>query len=149
MTIDVEIFSKDININNSNCSLQLWDFGGQERFRFMLDIFVHGAQGALLLFDLTGNLMSFYKLEDWVKMVRKYNPTLPILLVGSKQDLEEYISISDEDAQTVKEKFDCIDFIKVSSKSGFNIENIFKNITEELINTKSFNQVGPKIESIY
>jgi GTP-binding nuclear protein Ran len=52
MTIGVEIFNKDHVIENGRiAALQLWDFGGQERFRFFLDNFVLGANGVFLMFD--------------------------------------------------------------------------------------------------
>ena len=33
MTIGVDFFTKEINFDNAHCLLQLWDLGGQERFR--------------------------------------------------------------------------------------------------------------------
>ena len=51
MTIGVEFFLKEVMIDGQQCALQLWDFGGQERFRFLLENYVLGAKGALLLFD--------------------------------------------------------------------------------------------------
>ncbi len=53
MTIGVEFFLKEMELDGNQCTLQLWDFGGQERFRFLLDSYVMGAKGALLMFDLT------------------------------------------------------------------------------------------------
>ncbi len=32
MTIGVEFFLKEVVIDGKQCTLQLWDFGGQERF---------------------------------------------------------------------------------------------------------------------
>ena len=66
--------------------MQLWDFGGQERFRFLLSKYVKGATGALLLHDLT-NPTSIENANEWVELVRKYNDNLPIILVGTKYDL--------------------------------------------------------------
>ena len=37
MTIGVEFFLKEVEIDSHYCTLQLWDFGGQERFRFLLE----------------------------------------------------------------------------------------------------------------
>ena len=64
MTIGVEFFIKELLIDSNQCSLQLWDFAGQEQFRFMLDAYVIGAKGALLMFDLT-RLMTLKNLEEW------------------------------------------------------------------------------------
>ena len=56
--------------------MQLWDFGGQERFRFLLSKYV----------DLT-NPTSIENANEWMELVRKYNDNLPIILVGTKYDL--------------------------------------------------------------
>ena len=53
MTIGVEFFVKTIIHEEQQYALQLWDFGGQERFRFMLQSYLIGAKGALLMVDLT------------------------------------------------------------------------------------------------
>ena len=38
MTVGVNILNKNVVIGDEiNCALQIWDFGGQERFRFFLD----------------------------------------------------------------------------------------------------------------
>jgi small GTP-binding protein len=36
MTIGVDILSKDVEIENFIVKLQIWDFAGEERFRFLL-----------------------------------------------------------------------------------------------------------------
>ncbi|MHA2330250.1 MAG: Rab family GTPase, partial [Candidatus Hodarchaeales archaeon] len=33
--------------------LQVWDFGGEKRFRFILPSYCHGAHGVIFTFDLT------------------------------------------------------------------------------------------------
>ena len=37
MTIGVEFFVKELEFEDFEAVLQLWDFGGQERFRFTLE----------------------------------------------------------------------------------------------------------------
>ena len=82
MTMGVEFFLKELNIDGQKVMLQLWDFGGQERFRFLLESYVIGARGALLMFDLT-RTMTLENIEQWVQIVRKEDPELPILFLGS------------------------------------------------------------------
>ena len=54
MTIGVEFFLKEIELDkNLTCHLQIFDIGGQERFRYMVKDYIPGARGALLLFDTT------------------------------------------------------------------------------------------------
>ena len=131
MTIGVEFFLKEIELDNKQCTLQLWDFGGQERFRFLLESYVLGAKGALLMFDLT-RLITLDNLEQWVKIVRRWDPSLPILFIGTKIDLDDEIMVKDDYAISFKEKFNLFDYYKISSKSGENVSEVFKVITRKI-----------------
>jgi len=119
----------------ANCSLQLWDLGGQERFRHLLENFVMGARAALLLFDMT-RMPVINEIIAWVNLVRMHDMNLPIILVGTKSDLEDLIAVNDEIALNIKQTFQMVDYIKTSSKSGMNVDIAFKSIIEFLM-TKS------------
>jgi len=136
-TVGVDFFIKEINFDDlgTNCSLQLWDLGGQERFRHLLENFVMGARAALLLFDMT-HMPLINEIIAWVNLVRIYDMNLPIILVGTKSDLEDAIAVDDETALHIKQTFHMVDYIKTSSKSGTNVDVAFKSIIEFLI-TKS------------
>ena len=67
-TVGVDFFIKQVIYENvGNCTLQLWDLGGQERFRHLLESFVMGAKGALLLFDLT-QMPKIDNILNWVNI---------------------------------------------------------------------------------
>ncbi|MHA1487682.1 MAG: roadblock/LC7 domain-containing protein, partial [Promethearchaeota archaeon] len=53
MTIGVDFEVKSISVDGQKVKLQIWDFGGEERFRFLLRTYVRGARGALFLYDIT------------------------------------------------------------------------------------------------
>ena len=137
MTIGVEFFLKELEIDGQQCTLQLWDFGGQERFRFLLESYVLGAKGALLLFDLT-RPMTLENLEAWVKICRQGNNDLPILFIGTKLDLVDDIMVDDDYAASFKEQFNLFDFLKISSKSGENIEESFKLLTKKILERQNY-----------
>ncbi len=137
MTIGVEFFLKEVEISEQQCTLQLWDFGGQERFRFLLESYVLGAKGALLMFDLT-RPMTLENLGNWVKIVRKGDPNLPILFVGTKIDLVDDIMVDDDYAKTFMEDLNLFDFMKVSSKTGENVEEVFKTLTERILEKQNY-----------
>jgi small GTP-binding protein len=136
LTIGVEILNKEITLpDESLCALQLWDFGGQERFRFMQDSFVRGASGAFLMFDLTV-LFTFNKLNHWVQLFRKFEPKLPIVLLGSKFDLENH-TVEDEYVEEFMKANNIYTYLKASSKTGQNVNEGFTQLLNEVIEYKS------------
>ncbi|MFX1235118.1 MAG: Rab family GTPase, partial [Promethearchaeota archaeon] len=137
MTIGVEFFLKEIEIDGQHCTLQLWDFGGQERFRFLLESYVLGAKGALLMFDLTRPI-TLENLEQWVNICRKGNPNLPILFLGTKNDLQDEIMVNDEYALNFKSDFNLFDYLRVSSKSGENVKFAFDLLTKRILEKQIF-----------
>ena len=137
MTIGVEFFLKETQVDGQQCTLQLWDFGGQERFRFLLESYVLGAKGALLLFDLT-RPMTLSNLDEWVGIVRKSDPNLPVIFLGTKNDLTEEIMIDDEYAQSVKDQLNLIEFLRVSSKTGENVQHAFELLSEKILTRQNY-----------
>ena len=132
LTIGVEFFLKEMRLDDSEITMQLWDFGGQQRFRFLLDSYVVGAKGALLMFDLT-RLFTTKTIGEWVGILRKYDPNLPILFVGTKVDLSEKISIDDEYARSLKDQYELFDFLKISSKTGENVDKSFEILLRKIL----------------
>ena len=137
MTIGVDFYTKKITFDNSQCNLQLWDLGGQERFRHLLDNFVMGARGALLLFDLT-RIPIIKDILEWVNIARLHDINLPIILVGAKLDLDDLIAVDDDSAINLKNTFNMIDYIKTSAKTGYNVEKVFEIISKQLINISAY-----------
>ena len=129
MTIGVGFFQKYVNVGNlEDISLQLWDFGGEEHFRLFLDSYMLGASGAILMFDLT-RPKTLNKLDDWVKIIQKHEKDIPIMFLGGKLDLEEFIGVTDDLTLEIKGKYEFIDYIKVSSKSNHNVDKAFEILT--------------------
>ncbi|MFX0003620.1 MAG: Rab family GTPase [Candidatus Hodarchaeota archaeon] len=137
MTVGVDFFTKELNFDNARCLIQLWDLGGQERFRYLLENFVMGARGALLLIDLT-RMPHINDILEWVNIARLHDINLPILLVGTKLDLEDLISVDDESALHLKNTFNMIDYIKTSAKTGYNIEKVFEILVKFLIDISKY-----------
>ena len=54
ITIGTDLISHDIPISDTEITkLQIWDFGGEKRFRFFLPNYCQGAAGCLLCYDIT------------------------------------------------------------------------------------------------
>jgi small GTP-binding protein len=132
MTIGVNFYLKRIQTRDFDIALQLWDFGGQKRFRFLLKKYVKGAAGALLLYDLT-NPATLENANDWVELVRMHNSSLPIILVGTKYDLVDPDLIDDTNSNLILSKCKLIASIKTSSKTGLNVDHIFNFLLDNLL----------------
>ena len=137
MTIGVEFFLKETEIDLKHCTLQLWDFGGQERFRFLLESYVLGAKGALLMFDLT-RITTLENLQQWINIVRKGDPSLPVLFLGTKLDLEDEIMVDDDYAMSYLNEFKLIDYLKISSKTGENVNKAFEILTRKILERQTY-----------
>ncbi len=132
MTIGVQFHFKVIKVDGKDYTLQLWDLGGQDRFRFILPKYTLGARGALILYDMT-RMASLNSLEEWVNICRTYSKTLPILLCGTKADLVDYISVPKDIAEGFLQTNNLCGHLQLSAKSGQNVENAFELIVTEII----------------
>ena len=132
MTIGVEFFLKELSIDGQDVILQLWDFGGQERFRFLLESYVTGAKGALLMFDLT-RTMTLENLEQWVNICRKENTDLPILFLGTKADLTDDVCVDADYINDHQDGFNLFDYMAISAKTGMNVQNAFETLTRRVL----------------
>jgi len=132
MTIGVEFEVKSLEVQGKKVKLQIWDFGGEERFRFLLPTYIRGANGALFMYDIT-NYSSIAHIDDWLMVLRQGTQSkFPILVVGGKADLPDREITSEEAIQIAKSR-DTDGFIECSSKTGENVETIFLALTKLML----------------
>lgn len=131
-TLGAEIFVKNLEIKNIKISLQIWDFGGEQNFRFLLPTYSRGSSGGIFMFDIT-NQGSLNSISEWLETFNQgLIPTeriLPILMIGGKLDLENNRSVRDEEARNILKKFKLLNYFECSSVTGNNVEKIFLNLT--------------------
>lgn len=129
ITVGVDFFTKHLTIGEDQVILQLWDFGGQERFRFLLNEYVKGTNGALIMFDLN-RPSSFTSIPEWINLFKSRNPAVTLLLVGTKLDLinGSHRVLNDNNIIDLCTKYGCDEYIKVSSKTGENVKDLFDKI---------------------
>ena len=132
MTLGVGFFLKELVVNDMNVTLQLWDFGGQDRFTFLHQSYSEGAKGGILMYDLT-RPSTLDRIDYWVNICRKDNPGIPLIFIGGKSDLTDQRNVSKEMVDDVIKKYDFCEHFEVSSKSGENVINIFEKITEHIL----------------
>jgi small GTP-binding protein len=94
-TIGVDFRSQKIQLGKVTCNCEIWDTCGQERFNGLTKLYGRGADGAVIVFD-TYYVCTLENNEDIInylhEKINKYveyldNPSVPIVLFGSKSDL--------------------------------------------------------------
>lgn len=136
MTIGVDFEVKSLEVDKQKVKLQIWDFGGEERFRFLLPTYVRGARGGLFLFDIT-NYSSIAHIDDWLSVIRKEiraEDIFPIIVVGGKADLAENREVSAGEGIKIAKSRNVDGFIETSSKTGENVEKTFEALTRLMLN---------------
>jgi small GTP-binding protein len=128
-TVGVGFASKEVKVEGENIKLQIWDFGGEERFRFILPQYCKGANAAILAFDTT-RFQSLKNLPEWVDIIRKNAGDVPIVLVGTKVDVEEKRTVKTNDGDAFAKRNSLDSYFDVSSKTGLNVNNVFAKIAE-------------------
>ena len=131
LTIGVDFYSKTTEFSDKKVKLQIWDFGGEERFRFLLSQYSKGANGAFFLYDIT-NQTSLDHLPDWTQVIREHAGDIPIMLIGSKVDLNEFRAVTRDEGILAAKKYNLSSFVELSSKTGENVEEAFNVMTEIL-----------------
>ena len=135
-TIGVDFFLKRFEMDGKKVSLQIWDFAGEEKFRFLLPGIINGAHGTIFMFDIT-RYVTFENITNWLKVFKSANEThkqkVPVLLVGSKTDLIGLRTVPAEEGKKFAKENNLLGYIEFSSKTGDNVESIFKAITKMMI----------------
>ncbi|GAB4308482.1 MAG: hypothetical protein Kow0069_06810 [Promethearchaeota archaeon] len=138
MTIGVDFAVVHTETKFGPTTLQIWDFGGVERFRVMLPSFCKGAKGCLLLFDLT-RTHTFHELPEWIEIIRANNTDdVPVILCGAKADLVANPDdplpegITQPDVNAFMEEHGVDDFKYISSKTGLNVREVFIQLAETI-----------------
>ena len=141
LTIGADFLSKVIEgfpNPDTTCKLQIWDIGGQERYKFLRSSFFDGANGALVVFDIS-RWHTFEELSEWLSDLQEFaGETVPFILLGNKSDLIKDV-YGDYDKEGVEKFAKSVNsyFIETSAKTGDNVENAFLDLIHQMIKNQN------------
>ena len=132
-SVHMDFRTKTINIDGTTIKLQIWDTAGQERFRTITAAYFRGADGVILVYDVT-NTRSLKRISEWNDLCLKSVPELyDKILVGNKKDLEETRAVSMEEGQQMADDLDISDHMETSAKTGENVESAIELLASRVV----------------
>ena len=147
-TIGVDSKRKIVKVKGETVKVSIWDTAGQEKYQNIAKQYYFGANGVLLIYDIT-NEKSFKKIDFWYNDL-KDNVNIDemfVCLIGNKKDLESKRVITKEKAEEYAKELN-IPYYEVSAKSGEGIKQLFLGVIEKvmdkiiLMNTSQENMDG-------
>ncbi|KAG1664363.1 Ras-related protein Rab-18-B [Nymphon striatum] len=130
-TIGVDFKVKSLTLDDNTVKLAIWDTAGQERFRTLTPSYYRGAQGVILVYDVT-NRNSFSKLDMWLNELETYSTRSDIvkMLVGNKIDKDNR-DLSREEGMKFARKHSML-FIEASAKTKDGVQCAFEELVEKV-----------------
>ncbi|MHA2005886.1 MAG: Rab family GTPase [Promethearchaeota archaeon] len=133
-TIGVNISEKTIFIDNYHINFIFWDIAGHSKFNRLRKHFYEGADGVLLVFDLT-NLDSINNINQWYKDIKKYATWkcgIKGFIFGNKKDLISKREVFREKGLELANKLK-LEYIETSALTGENINESFYKLGKALL----------------
>jgi len=136
-TVGVSILKEPIELNDFNATVNLmfWDIAGQPQFYMLHRPYFNGADGMLLVFDITRS-STFSNINNWYSAAVKYGLSgIPRILIGNKAHIKGERRIILPMAEYLAEKLNA-HYYETSTLSGENIKEAFEKIAEEVYRAK-------------
>ena len=125
-TVGAQYVSLNLNIDDKDVTLEIWDTAGQEVFRSLVGFYARDAKGAFILFDVTEK-QSFEDLKQWVEFANDQAPNAKIILFGNKIDLTENRAVSSSDISDFAESMNLTVF-EGSAKTGQSVRDAIESM---------------------
>lgn len=130
-TIGVDFLERQIQVNDEDVRLMLWDTAGQEEFDAITKAYYRGAQACVLVFSTTDR-ESFEAISSWREKVVAEVGDIPTVLVQNKIDLLDDSCIKNEEAEALAKKLK-LRFYRTSVKEDLNVNEVFKYLAEKYL----------------
>jgi Ras-related protein Rab-8A len=130
-TIGIDFKIKHIELDGKRIKLQIWDTAGQERFRTITVSYFRGAQGILLVYDMTDRV-SFNSIRNWIMQISEHaDRSVSKILIANKCDMEGSRQVSSAEGQALADEYG-IPFFEASAREDTNIKPSFETIARDV-----------------
>ncbi len=135
-TIGTKVSRKDIQVIKPNLiinlRLMIWDVLGQKEYSKIRAASLSGAQGLILVGDLTRPDTIDGLTDFWLKEAELVVGKVPTVLVGNKSDLADKEKMTATVLESKGQKLGHATYL-ASAKTGENVESIFQTLGEAMV----------------
>ena len=134
-TVGLDYYTKNRKIKNKVVKLSLIDTSGQERYQSIGRNYYKGADGILLVFDVT-NIDTFNHCEFWLKEIAENSiEGVKVILFGNKTDIEDREKISKEVIDDFIKK-NKLEVFEGSAKTGEKVQECINKLVTSIFDSK-------------
>jgi len=147
-----ENYVADIEVDNKQVELALWDTAGQEDYDRLRPLSYPDTDVILMCFSIDSTDSLENLAEKWYPEVKHFCPNVPILMVGNKRDLrEDERAIHDltkmrqeivkpENCRLMAEKLNAYAYLECSAKTKEGVREVFEAATRAALYTRRKNR---------
>ena len=134
-TIGIDYRTKMVRAYGKDVKLKIWDTAGQERYHNITNHIFKGADGIVLVFDVTQET-SFIKIQDWIEQIKSNvsQQDISLVLLGNKCDIEERV-ISAEKGKEMADSLK-VNYFETSALNGTGINEAFMSLAKLILKKK-------------
>ena len=140
-TIGIDFKTKTLNINNQEIKLKIWDTAGEERFRNITTQYYKGADGIVLVYDVTDEA-SYEKIRDWMEQIlsNTQQEEIGLVLLGNKCDMEPR-NVTEEMGKKMAEELK-VNYFETSALTGQGIKEAFEQLTRDIMKKRGVGETN-------
>lgn len=123
-----DMYSKNVNVDEKVCQLQIVDTAGQENYSSLISSWLRGKDAIIFVYDITSR-QSFNELDNFYDNTNLLyeDKSPPLILVGNKSDLEKSRQVPIAEAEAKAKGWKASLYIETSAKTGDKVEECFFN----------------------
>lgn len=137
-TIGTKVSKKELRVPHPNqpdetldVILTIWDIVGQPGLHTLRSMYYTGADGALVVGDLTRK-DTFQSLTNWVASIYGKTGRIPVLILANKYDLKAKHQVTTADLDHLTTVLES-SYLFTSAKSGENVERAFARLAQLML----------------